>query len=190
MINEEAIEGAIRQVREGHVDAYEVVVRAYQGRLRAMLANSCPPGLDPDELAHLAFVDAFKKIDRYSPGTRFFSWLATIARILVLIELRKLRREARGRENYLETAVARVLEDEIEAGGTLDESRVRALRDCVGALPEGLRALVDLRYSRDHSIDSISRRIGKSASAVKFQLFDIRRKLRACVDGKLVAERG
>jgi DNA-directed RNA polymerase specialized sigma24 family protein len=41
-----------------------------------------------------------------------------------------------------------------------------------------------MRYARDASIERIARRIGKSTAAVKFQLFAIRRKLRACVEGK------
>src|SRR5437667_8570659 len=134
-MNEETIEEAIRRVREGSVDAYETVVAGCQGRLRAMISNMCPPGLDPDELAHLAFVEAFRKIDQYTPNTRFFAWLATIARLLVLGELRKMRREARSRENYLEQVVGQVLEAEMEAGSELDEARARALRGCVAGLP-------------------------------------------------------
>src|SRR5262245_40046950 len=113
-MNEGNVEEAIRQVKEGSVDAYETVVRACQGRLRAMVANSCPPGIDPDEIAHLAFVEAFRKIDQYTPNTRFFAWLSTIARLHLLGELRKMRREARSRENYLEQVVGQVLEGELE----------------------------------------------------------------------------
>ena len=72
-MNEGHVEEAIRRVRDGSVDAYETVVGACQGRLRAMIANVCPPGIDPDEIAHLAFVEAFKKIDQYVPNTRFFA---------------------------------------------------------------------------------------------------------------------
>src|SRR5437667_12152702 len=130
-MNEETIEEAIRRVREGSVDAYETVVAGCQGRLRAMISNMCPPGLDPDEIAHLAFVEAFKKIDQYTPNTRFFAWLSAIARILLLVEIRMRKREARGRESYLEQAVTEVLESEIDAGSELDEMRVRALRGCM-----------------------------------------------------------
>jgi len=189
-MNEGNVEEAIRRVRDGSVDAYEIVVGACQGRLRAMIANVCPPGIDPDEIAHLAFVEAFKKIDQYVPNTRFFAWLGTIARLLVLVELRKLRREARSRENYVEQIVGQVLEAELEAGSELDEMRVRALRGCVSGLPDHLRELVQLRYDRDASIDHISRRMGKSSGAVKVQLFDIRRKLRDCVNRKVALQRG
>lgn len=189
-MNEGNIEEAIRQVREGSVDAYETVVRSCQGRLRAMVANSCPPGIDPDEIAHLAFVEAFRKIDQYTPHTRFFAWLGTIARLIVLGELRKMRREARSRENYLEQVVGQVMEAELEAGSELDEARARALRGCVAGLPEHLRAAVHLRYGRDASIESVAQQLGKSPGAVKVQLFDTRRKLRDCVNRKLALQRG
>jgi RNA polymerase sigma-70 factor (ECF subfamily) len=189
-MNEGNVEEAIRRVRDGSVDAYEIVVGACQGRLRAMIANACPPGLDPDEIAHLAFVEAFKKIDQYVPHTRFFAWLSTIARLLVLGELRKLKREARSRENYVEQIVGKVMEADLESVSELDELRVRALRGCVSGLPDHLREMIQLRYDRDASIDHISRRTGKTSGAVKVQLFDIRRKLRDCVNRKLSLQRG
>ncbi|HZE97262.1 MAG TPA: sigma-70 family RNA polymerase sigma factor [Planctomycetota bacterium] len=189
-MNDDAVEEAIVQVRNGSVDAYETVVRAYQGRLRSVVANVCPPGIDPDEIAHLAFVEAFRKIDDYQPRTRFFAWVCTIARLIVLGELRKQRREARSRENYLGRVVGETAEAELEGGGELDEDRVRALRGCLAALPEHLREAVQLRYDRDATIESISARLGKSPGAVKVQLFDTRRKLRDCVNRKLALSRG
>lgn len=189
-MNDADVERAIARVRGGSVDDYETVVRAFQGRLRGMVANSCPPGVDPDEIAHLAFVEAFRKIDGYRPNTRFFAWLCTIARLILLSELRKVRREARGRENYLELVVGDAMEAELETGSELDEQRVRALRGCLEALPDHLREAVQMRYDRDASIENISRRLGKSAGAVKVQLFDTRKKLRDCVTRKLAIQRG
>src|SRR2546421_7971784 len=189
-MNEGDVEDAIRRVREGSVDAYETVVAACQGRLRAMVSNWCPPGIDPDEIAHLAFVEAFRKIDQYSPNTRFFAWLGTIARLLLLVELRKLRREARTRTNYLGQVVGQTMEAELEAASELDELRLRALRGCVAGLPDRLREVVQLRYDGDSSIEHISRKVGRSSGAVKVQLFDIRRKLRDCVNRKLALQRG
>lgn len=184
------VEQAIARVRGGSVDDYETVVRGYQSRLRGMVASSCPPGIDPDEIAHLAFVEAFRKIDSYRPNTRFFAWLCTIARLILLSELRKMRREARSRENYLESVVGDAVEAELETGSDLDERRVKALRGCLQALPDHLREAVTMRYDRDASIENISRRLGKSAGAVKVQLFDTRKKLRECVTRKLAMQGG
>src|SRR6185436_3055010 len=104
---------------------------------------------------------------------------------LLLIELRNQKRDERIRDNYLHLVVARTLESELEVRSELEEARVLALQDCMSRLPEELRSILQLRYARDASIASISREVGKSPSAVKFQLFGLRRKLRECVNGKL-----
>jgi RNA polymerase sigma-70 factor (ECF subfamily) len=184
------IEEALRQVREGSVDAYETVILAYQSRLRFIIADISPPGIEPDEIAHLAFVEAFRRIDHYTPHTQFFAWLSAIARNLVLGAIRKMRREARGIENYLEQAVGQALQTELEAATELEELRASALRGCVAGLSDRLREILRLRYDRDTPIERIARNVGKSTGAVKVLLFDIRRKLRGCVNRKLAVERG
>src|SRR5687767_10008456 len=135
-MNEEAIEAAIQRVKDGDADAYGVVVGAYQSRLRPLIASFSPPGVDADQLAHRAFVEAFRKIDTYRAGTSFFAWLAGIGRVLVLLELRRLRTEARRQQGYLRYFVADVVETQLEAAAELDETRVGLLRDCVAGLPE------------------------------------------------------
>jgi RNA polymerase sigma-70 factor (ECF subfamily) len=184
-MSEAEVEEAIRRVRAGSLEAYETVVRAYQGRLRSSIARSCPPGLDADELAHRAFVEAFRQIDEYRPGTSFFAWLGAIARILLLVELRKARRETEGQGRYLARVVAQALEADLEAGSDLEERRARALRECLEPLPAHLRQLVEMRYGREAPVAEIARGVGRSVAAVKFQLFDLRRKLRECVTRRL-----
>jgi RNA polymerase sigma-70 factor (ECF subfamily) len=184
-MDDRAVEDAIRRVQGGSRADYEAVVNVYQRRLRGAVAGHCPPGVDPDEIAHMAFVEAYKRIDQYAPGTRFYAWLAAIARNLLLNECRRIRREAR----RLEHVVAGALPGGLEAAPELDESRARALRECVSLLPAGPRAVLRMRYDRDTPLEAIARRIGKSLAAVKFQLFAIRRKLRECVERKTVPGR-
>jgi DNA-directed RNA polymerase specialized sigma24 family protein len=189
-MNEGNVEEAIRRVRDGSVDAYETVVGSCQGRLRAMIANVCPPGIDPDEIAHLAFVEAFKKIDQYVPGTRFLR-LAEHDRAAAGPR-GTAQAEARGAEPGELRRADRGAGDGGRPGGRLRARRAArpGLRGCVSGLPDHLRELVQLRYDGDASIDHISRKVGKSAGAVKVQLFDIRRKLRECVNRKLAVQRG
>jgi RNA polymerase sigma-70 factor (ECF subfamily) len=184
-MNDPGIEEALRQVKDGRAEAYATVVSAFQARLRATVAYSCPPGIDPTEIAHRAFVEAFRQIDRYTPGTRFFAWVATIARTLLLLELRKRKRDERGRDGYVRHVVERTLEAELEGRSDLEEARGEALQDCVRHLPPELQSILRLRYSKDASISSIAGEVGKSPGAVKFLLFDLRRRLRDCVNGKL-----
>jgi RNA polymerase sigma-70 factor, ECF subfamily len=183
-----AVEDAVRRVREGSLDAYELVVRTYQARLRGLLAHACPPGVDADELAHAAFVEAFRRIDSYTPGTNFFAWLAAIGRNLLLVELRRSRNEARKHVNYAQQLVCETMESEVAGQGALDETRVNLLRECLGRLTDRMRSVLDMRYRENVPVASMAERLGKSVAAVKFQLFDVRRRLRDCVDRKTVAQ--
>lgn len=182
------IEDAIQQVKDGRVQAYEIVVQAHQRRLRALIAHLCPPGVDPDEIAQRAFVEAFKKIDAYAPHTNFFAWLASIGRAMVLVELRRIRGETRKHHNYLQHLVTEAIETDLDASPMPDERRLLLLRDCLSGLPDDRRALLEMRYTAETPLAAIAGRIGSTASAVKFQLFDLRRKLRDCVRRKLMAE--
>jgi RNA polymerase sigma-70 factor (ECF subfamily) len=100
-----------------------------------------------------------------------------------------MRREAARRERYLERVVAEAAEADLEGGDDLGERRVRALRECLGSLPAELREFLEMRYSGDASIADIARRTGRSGTAVKVRLFDLRRRLRDCVDRRLAWER-
>ena len=79
-VNEPEVQSAIERVRDGNVDDYRTVVAAYHQRLRAALAGLCPPGVEADEIAHLAFLEAYRNLARFEAGTNFFAWLCAIAR--------------------------------------------------------------------------------------------------------------
>ena len=100
-MTEPNVEEAIQKVKEGAARSYEVVVNAYHRRLRALVAAACPPGIEADEIAHLAFVTAFRQIHQYRPGTDFYAWLSVIARNLLLAEYKNVKRESKHRKDFL-----------------------------------------------------------------------------------------
>src|SRR5712672_527089 len=104
-------EQTIQRVKAGGVNDYATVVSAYHQRLRATLAEWCPPGVGVDEIAQFAFIQAYRQLDRYRLGTNFFAWLCTIARHHRLTELEALRRGARNRENYLQHLISQQLHE-------------------------------------------------------------------------------
>jgi RNA polymerase sigma factor (sigma-70 family) len=134
-------------------------------------------------------VEAYKRIDRYAPGTIFYAWLCAIARNLLLNECRRIRREARRLDRVVADELAARAGSEEDAGDALDDSRVRALRECVSLLPAHAQSMLRLRYDRDASIERIARQVDKSLSAVKVYLFAVRRKLRECVEWKTAVNR-
>jgi RNA polymerase sigma-70 factor (ECF subfamily) len=181
------IEAAIEQVRAGNVDAYARVVDTYERRLRVSLAGRCPPGVDADEIAHLAFVEAYRQIDRYRAGTEFYVWLWVIARNKLREEARKNMRRCVREKNVLDQLLATEMEREPAANGKEeeDDSYVAGLKDCLADISEDCARLLRLRYVESLSLQSISRSIGRTVSALKSQFFTIRKNLRECVRRKL-----
>jgi RNA polymerase sigma-70 factor (ECF subfamily) len=185
-MNDPEIDRAIRQVQRGNTEDYQVVVAAYQRRLRLWLAAFCPPGVEVDEITHMAFVEAYRRIAVYRPGTDFFAWLCAFARNLVRTECEIVKRRARNQQNYLGLCLAEGQADE-EQSAKAAEERWRLLSKCIELLKGHARQLIAWRYGEGLRVDAIAQRLGRSPSAVSVQLFGLRKLLRDCVAGKLTS---
>jgi RNA polymerase sigma-70 factor (ECF subfamily) len=181
------IEGALERVQAGKVDDYVIVVRAYHLRLRNFLVASCPPGTDADEIAHRAFIEAYRQIQHYKLGTNFYGWLSVIARNLLLAELKRYQRHQKNSASYLEHTLAQGLAETVESKPEIVEEKVAALQSCQEQLTLESQSLLRARYDSQTPLDQVALKIGKSVAAVKFQLFAIRKRLLKCVRSKLAA---
>lgn len=181
------IEQALREVQAGSVDDYRTVVAAYHRRLRLWLAGFCPPGVDPDEIAHLAFLEAYRRIAHYQLGTDFFAWLCAFARNLVRAECEKIQRRARNNDHYLEGVMAEQQASALQAEGQDPEGHARFLKECLDLLKREARDLLNWRYGDGQRVQTIAQRLARSPSAVSVQLFGLRKILRDCVTRKMKA---
>ncbi len=79
-IVQKEIDVIVAKVKRGDLTAFEIIVRRYEGPLRAWLATHSQPGIDVDEVAQRTFVATYSNLDKYQLGTNFSAWLFTIAR--------------------------------------------------------------------------------------------------------------
>jgi RNA polymerase sigma factor (sigma-70 family) len=186
-MTEPDIEQAIQRVKAGFVDDYATVVSAYHQRLRATVADWCPPGVGVDEVAQFAFIQAYRQLDRYRPGTSFFAWLCAIARHQLLTETEALRRGARNRENYLQHIITQQLHEATAGEAELNDTRMSYLEECLQTLRPEAQALIEERYRDRRTVESLAMTLGRTAAAVSVNLFAIRRKLRECIEAKSAA---
>ncbi|HLY08946.1 MAG TPA: sigma-70 family RNA polymerase sigma factor [Planctomycetota bacterium] len=186
---EAEVEQAIRDVQGGSTGSYGIVIQFYARRLRALVAKHCPPSVETDEIAHLTFVTAYREIQRYQPDTQFFGWLGSIARMLILAELKRVKRDSYNRKNYLEYETVQGLEDLAADPAEAGEAKIHALRTCTSQLSEEHQSLLRMRYVEETSIENLSKKLNKTLSAVKVQLFFIRKKLRDCVIRRLAIQK-
>ncbi|HEV8523480.1 MAG TPA: sigma factor, partial [Terriglobales bacterium] len=133
-MNEPDIDQAILQVQAGCTEDYQKVVAAYHRRLRTWLAGFCPPGVEPDEITHVAFLQAYRRIAHYRVGTDFFAWLCAFSRNLVLTECEKVQRRARNQQNYLQECLAEQQASEAKGVDSRGEVRARFLAECIDLL--------------------------------------------------------
>jgi len=183
-MNDSAIEEAIRRVQAGHVEDYRTVVVAYHQRLRTGIAALCPPGVEADEIAHLAFLQAYRHIHEYRSGTNFPAWLSAIARSLLRTECTRRRRSVQNEQNYLEHLIVERLEPSVSEATGAAETLVGFLTECLTLLKIEARTVLNLRYHDGLRVKSIAEHLGRSVTAVSVQLFGLRQLLRDCVARK------
>lgn len=183
-MNPTDLELAIARVKAGCVEEFRAVVVGFHPRLRTIVAGLCPPGVEADEIAHRAFMEAYRRIDTYSPGTNFLAWLIAIARNLLRAEVERLQRRTRNERNYLDHLLAEHSVRSAEQEPGVLESRAQFLADCIAQLRPEAQALLALRYEKGRRVQVIARELGRSASAVSVQLFGVRKLLRDCIRSK------
>jgi RNA polymerase sigma factor (sigma-70 family) len=183
-MQEAAIEEAIRRVQAGHVEDYRTVVVAFHQRLRAGIAALCPPEVEVDEIAHLAFLQAYRHIHEYRLGTNFPAWLSAIARSLLRTECTRRRRSVQNEQNYLQHLIVERLEPALSRETGATEAQVGFLTECLTLLKLEAQTMLNLRYREGLQVKVIAARLGRSVTAVSVQLFGMRKLLRDCVARK------
>lgn len=166
----------IEQVREHHA--------SLRGFVRSL-------GVDPlwvDDVAQEAFIVAYNRLDEFDLEREFGPWLRGIARNLVINERRKDARRKRILSDNLTDVLlstTSVVDDEDEEIGDSGLAKLRALRECITALPDKSLSLLRSRYENDLSAKEIAEEFQMKSPAVRKALERVRTALRECMEEKL-----
>ena len=85
----------VADARRGDLDAFERLVRRYQGDVWRLCFHLLHDEGLADDATQNAFVRAFRFLRRYRGESKFSTWLFTIARNCVVDELRRASRQDR-----------------------------------------------------------------------------------------------
>lgn len=181
------------QVKLGDMAAFQQLIEAHQSRVIGFAARMLGDEMEAEDVAQQVFIRVWKSAERYEATARFTTWLYTIARNLVLNELRRRKRhDAQPLENPLqdESAPRAQFADPAERAPdkkSLDEELERAIQKAIEELPEVQRTAIILRRYDDVSYEEIGAILKLSPPAVKSVLFrarnSLREKLRAYLEG-------
>jgi len=187
-IDDAAVDTAVRQVQAGKTASFEVVVRRYERPLRAWLAVQAPSGVDVEEIAQRTFVTAYGRLSDFTVGTNFGAWLFTIARYQLKTETTRLRRIADYHSRYELNLLELEQERRQDEPPEHQVMRLDHLQTCLGSLGEPLQRFVTWRYDERVPLDVMAERSGRSVAAVKKQLWKLRKRLRDCIEDKMIGE--
>jgi RNA polymerase sigma factor (sigma-70 family) len=175
----------VERARRGDVDAYEQLVRTYQGVAQRVAYVVTRDESEAQDAAQEAFVKAFYALDRFRSGAAFRPWLLKI----VTNEARNRRRSAGRREGLALRAVGeRPSEDAAPSSEVVAMERERAssLLRAVDSLDEKDRLIVSYRYFFDLSEAEMSEALGIPRGTVKSRLSRALGRLRDLVEEERV----
>jgi RNA polymerase sigma-70 factor (ECF subfamily) len=180
---------------------FEEWVKAHTADLFRFARNRVKDPDDAEDLVQVALVSAWESLDRYQGESSPRTWLFAILKHKLLDHYRKSYREAErlsGRESGSDDPVEQFFDQEghwnsghapkdIALFHQDDQSEKldRALRHCLDALPEHLRAAVEMKYLQDMEGARIQEALGLSEANYWQQVHRAKLKLRACIEQRL-----
>lgn len=178
----------IENIRRGDLDAYEAVVRRYQGMLLGYAANRLPDIDAAEEVVQLTFVRAYEQLNEYQPERDFGVWLCVICKHFILTELERQRRESRNLEKFSHALRLRVGEEMASGADEGQRDSLSALRECLKNLQTQAASVVRLRYEERKSCQRIAESLDRTVTWVTSTLSRSRKVLRLCIESRLGQE--
>jgi RNA polymerase sigma-70 factor (ECF subfamily) len=166
----------------GGAPDFETLYREHAGGVAAYFERSGFAAADADDLAQQTFVRAYRSLATFDPrrGTPA-EWLAAIARNVARKAWRR-RRDAGWFDPALAEDVLRAPEDAADSPGAREE--IRAVAECVEALPADLARVVRMRYVEGRTTRGIAEAVGLAEATVRLRLQEALDAVARCLRAK------
>ena len=166
----------VDRARRGDVDAFELVYRAYAGRVYALCLRLTADPVVARELTQDTFVRAWEALPRFRADASLATWLHRIA-VNAMLERRRGERRRSARVT---------LADDEEEGDALVSGVVPAsdvataidLERAIGTLPPGVRRAFVLHDVEGYTHEEIATMTGLAAGTLRAQLHRARQLLK------------
>ena len=178
-------QATIENILSGDLDAYEAVVRQYQGMLLGYAANRLPDIDFAQEVVQLTFIRAHEQLNEYQSERDFGVWLCVICKHFILTELERQRRESRNLAKFSHALRLRVGEEIVNTADDGQCDSLSALRECLKNLQTQAGSVVRLRYEERQSCQSIAESLDRTVTWVTSTLSRSRSVLRTCIESRL-----
>jgi RNA polymerase sigma-70 factor (ECF subfamily) len=182
-------EALVQQIVQGDVNMFEVLLQRYQGYVLKIAAKHVPPP-QVEEVAHEAFIRAYKSLPTFKQTSSFKSWLSSVAVRTCYDFWRKQYRSkeipesslSEEQQQWLQAAVASDANRSFQQQADLQHAR-ETLEWALRALSAEDRMVVELVYLEELSGKEAAKLLGWSVANVKVRAFRARKKLHKLLSG-------
>jgi len=171
------------RIQSGDLDAFEELVRAHEGAVRAFLRARIRDWASADDLAQDVFVTAFQRIRQFRGESSIGTWLRGIAMNHLRNFVRKRREECIGGSEELQAFIDGGATS--WCGDSLEPEALEVLRECLERIDGPSRTLLHERYGEGRTVRELADQHDRGYSALTMQLHRLREVLAECVKFKL-----
>ena len=163
----------MERVLAGDIDAFEGIVRRWQGPLVNLAWRFCRDKRRAEEMAQEAFLKAFRFLDNWRAEAAFSTWLFAVATNVYRSQMRRYQpveveidelRDAHGGHDPEEEAAR--------------QEQAASIRGLVSRLPPKYRDALTLFYFMDMDIAAAARSLGIPQGTLKARLHRARARLK------------
>ena len=163
----------VEKVLAGNIDAFENIVRRWQGPLVNLAYRFCRDRGRAEDLAQEAFLRSYRALGQWRKDAAFSTWLFALATNLYRSELRGIPAGIVSIDDVSEPGDSRH-----EHGALETEEQDRSVRRAVLTLPPKYRDALILFYFHEMDVPAAAESLGLPEGTVKARLFRGREILR------------
>lgn len=186
-------EDVVQRVLSGNKDAYAILVKRHQGRVVAVVSRFVRDRDAALEVAHEAFIKAWRHLARYDPAWRFSTWLYSIASNAAIDHLRRRKNAALSLDEPMsidgEEIQREVVAEQDSVAEVYEAKELGArLQEAIDELPPAFRKLLLLRHPGGKSYEEIAEITKLPMGTVKNRIFRARQALKDRLGSLLPAD--
>ncbi|MDX2410893.1 MAG: RNA polymerase sigma factor [Woeseiaceae bacterium] len=159
----------ISRAQRADAKAFESLYRLHVDRVYGLCLRMTGNVAEAEDCTQEAFIQAWKKMDKFRGDSAFGTWIHRIAVNAVLGRMRKSKRER--------DRIQLVAKEVLFPASINDDGDLRDLSDAVNRLPEGARNVFVLYGVYGYSHEEAGNMLGIAAGTSKAQLHRARRLL-------------
>jgi RNA polymerase sigma-70 factor (ECF subfamily) len=168
----------IALVLNGNQQAYKELVDRYQHYVFTLAFRLTQSREDAEEIAQDVFIKAYRSLADFKGGSKFSTWIYTIAHNTGITFLRKMKIKVSTLDDEATFNRLESQESDFRANQVEDKATRNMVNQAIRMLSPDDAQIITLFYKGDQSLEEIGQVMGMEPNTVKVRLFRARQRLK------------